>query len=304
MTRSSDLAHRFAPVMHLHPDEPYLPMGARDFVRGSRLALIGSPEPERYGVVAVFDPATGNWDFEPPDSHYYGLEVDALAGIGQAATPDDAPWNRRPFADEGPEDGNYFVLDHRSNRPTAPFDPAAPPPCYWFVQPWGDDTAISYWFFYGFSEFLPRIGHQGDWEHVTLRIRDDTLVGALFAVHEVKYWVKPRDLELEDGRLQIFSARARHATWWKEGDHSPGIEFFKDREKIEAVRGLPSLRIQDVTSRGLTWDLGRRLEPLADQPWRGFGGAWGRLGRSASTTGPLGAWQKRMLDPDEKVIQE
>lgn len=304
MNPVAELMRRFAPVMHLHPDEPYLPMSADAFIRDSRLCLVGKPEKSRYGVIAAFDPDTGNWQFNPKDGHHFGLGTEALAGIEQAVTTDEAAWHRRPHAGASPPDGNYFALEHRSSRPTGEFDPADPPPCYWYAQPWGEDTAISYWFFYGYSEFLANIGHQGDWEHVTLRIRDGELVGALFAVHEVKYYVQREELELVDGRPQIYSARARHATWWKEGDHSPGVEFFKDREKIEAVRGLPSLRIQDVTSRGLTWDVRDRLEALSEQPWRHYAGAWGRLGRSASTTGPLGAWQKRLLDPDEEVIKE
>ncbi len=304
MTPDHDLARRFAPVLHLHPGEPYLPMGADEFVRGSRLCLVQLPDPTRYVVVAAFDPETGNWQFNPEDGRHFGLSVPALGSIEQAGVPDGSAWSRRPFGSERPADGNYFVLQNRSSRPPGGFDPARPPPCYWHAQRWGDDTAISYWFFYGYSEFLGPIGHQGDWEHVTVRIRDGQLVGALFAVHEVKYFVRPDEMELEDGRLQIYSARARHATWWKEGDHSPGIEFFKDREKIEAVRGLPSLRIQDVTARGPAWDLRARLEPLSEQPWRTYGGAWGALGRSAATTGPLGAWQKRDLDPQEEVILE
>ncbi len=166
-------------------------------------------------------------------------------------------------------------------------------------------TWISYWFFYGFSRFLSRFAHQGDWEHVRIRIQDDHVGEALFAVHEHLYRVERRHLSFQGDALTAYSARSRHATWWKTGSFLP-LPLFQDTTPAEEVlsREDRALLEDETSNQGSVWDTRLNLAPLADQPWRRFAGAWGKAGKAAHGTGPLGPWQKRFLDPDREIVEE
>ena len=137
-----------------------------------------------------------------------------------------------------------------------------------------------------------------------LVIRGGEVVSGFYAVHEDTYYVEARDLEWRDGRLQVYSAKGRHATWWKEGHHMVGLSFLQKKEKIENLEMAAEAFLEDETAAGQAWDLRRSLQPLGEQPWRLFAGAWGRVGDAAHTTGPLGPWFKRRLDPRKEVILE
>jgi hypothetical protein len=305
MPTDHELAVEFAPVMNLHPGERYFPMDAEAFVTGCRLCLVQDRPRSGFERIAVLNLTERSWDLDPDESSHFGVPVSLLADWSQLHGPDDASWSRRPQDSSLAEDGQLFALEHHADKPSVPFDPSSPPTCYYHVQPWRDSTLISYWFFYGYSRFLAGFAHQGDWEHATLRVRDGELISGFYAVHEAKYYVEAEDLEFRDGRLQVYSAKNRHATWWKEGDHSPGIALFKDKEAIENLRSADRALIQDETARGgHVWDVRLDLKPLGEQPWRLYAGAWGKLGSGASGTGPLGPWYKRHLDPQDKVILE
>jgi Vacuolar protein sorting-associated protein 62 len=298
VSTEQEIAEKHAPILHLHPDEKYSPMDPETFLRSSRLWRVRDNR-----VVSAFDVPAKAWVETPERDRLFGLPVELLFGWEALHGPDDASWSRRPHDPTRAADGEQFALEHREVRPTAPFDPDRPPPCYYFVQSWKGSTLVSYWFFYGFSEFLGGIAHQGDWEHVSLVVRGDGTVGnGFFAVHEGKYFVEARDLSFRDGRLQTYSARGRHATWWKTGNHMIGLTFLQERDKIANLQ--PEAFLQDETAAGAAWDLRRNLRPLAEQPWRLFGGAWGKLGDAAPGTGPLGPWFKRLINPNEKVVLE
>lgn len=296
MSTEREVAEKHAPIMNLHPEEKYLPMDADKFVGESRLWRA-----QRNEAVAVFDPETKAW-VQPAEEGRFGVPVELLSGWEALYGPDNASWSRRPHDEPTADDGEQFALEHPSEKPTAPFDPDRPPPCYYYVQPWKGSTLVSYWVFYGYSQFLGPIAHQGDWEHASLVVHDGSVVSGFFAVHEGKYFVEAEDLEWRDGRLQIYSARSRHATWWKEGNHMVGLTFLQDKEMIAALSAEAIL--QDETAAGPRWDLRRNLLPLAEQPWRLFGGAWGKVGGAAHATGPLGPWFKRRINPREKVTLE
>jgi hypothetical protein len=291
-----EIAERFAPIMNLHPDEKYLPMDAEGFVRSSRLWRARENR-----AVSAFDVEATVWVPDPGKDRLFGVPLELLSRWDALQGPDDASWSRRPHDRRPAADGEQFALEHPAERPTSSFDPDRPPPCYYYVQPWKNSTLVSYWFFYGCSLFLGSIAHQGDWEHASLVIRDGAVVSGLFAVHEGKYFVEAEDLHWRDGRLQIYSAKGRHGTWWKEGDHMVGLTFLQDQDTIA---NLPEAVLQDETAAGTAWDLRLDLRPLAEQPWRRFGGAWGRVGDAPHSTGPLGPWFKRLVNPNEKVVLE
>ena len=138
MPTEQGMAEKFAPVMNLHPDEDYLPMDAADFVRGSRLWRVRANE-----GVSVYDVQGRRWDANPDNDSYFGCSVELLAGWDALHGPDDGSWSRRPHDESSASDGEQYALEHSSEKPTAPFDPVNPPPCYYYVQPWKDSTLIS-----------------------------------------------------------------------------------------------------------------------------------------------------------------
>jgi Vacuolar protein sorting-associated protein 62 len=293
-----EIAETHAPILYLHPDEKYSPMDPEAFLGRSRLWRVRDNR-----ALSAFDVSGKAWVQNPERDKLFGLSVELLSGWKALYGPDDASWSRRPHDHTPAADGEQFALEHPEVRPTAPFDPDRPPPCFYYVQSWKGSTLVSYWFFYGFSEFLGGIAHQGDWEHVSLVVRGDGTVGkGFFAVHEGKYFVETRDLSFRDGRLQAYSAKGRHATWWKKGDHMVGLTFLQRHDRIANLQ--PEAFLQDETAAGAAWDLRRNLQPLGEQPWRHFGGAWGRVGDAAHATGPLGPWFKRLINPNEKVVLE
>jgi hypothetical protein len=289
-----ELAERFAPILYLHPQEQYLPMHADEFVRSSRLWRGRGNR-----VSSVFDVEAKAWVPDPGGGRLFGVPVDLLSRWDLLHGPDDASWSRRPH-DHRFRRRRAVRLEHprRGRRRPSP-RPAAPATT---SQPWRGHTLVSYWFFYGFSQFLAWIAHQGDWEHASLVIRKDAVVSGFFAVHEGKYFVEADDLRWRDGRLQIYSAKGRHATWWKAGEHWVGLTFLQDQDRIGNLE--PEAVLQDETAAGPAWDLRLNLRPLAGQPWRLFAGARGKVGDAPHATGPLGPWFKRLINPDEKVVLE
>lgn len=104
--------------------------------------------------------------------------------------------------------------------------------------------------------------HDGDWEGVRIYLsRTRTPEHVHFFQHHGgagAAW---------DGRkrLDVFSAYASHASF---------------PSRVNAM--------DTAAGDGETWETSRRLENVRDQPWYGFGGAWGRVHRSSDGTGPLG----------------
>ncbi len=113
--------------------------------------------------------------------------------------------------------------------------------------------------------------HEGDWERITLYLdqldplgRPPSSVG--FYRHSTNTFRTWASVEKEGTHPIVYSAIGSHASL-----PSPGFGY------IDV--GDPD---------GPRWRTWERLESVLDQPWYGFGGAWGRVGRVRDSTGPLG----------------
>lgn len=112
--------------------------------------------------------------------------------------------------------------------------------------------------------------HEGDWERITIYLGADperspphAVVFYRHSTNTVRTW---SGVEKEGARPVVYAAIGSHASL-----PSPGFGF---------------IDVGDPNGpRWQTWD---DLAPAEDQPWYGFGGAWGRLGRVRESTGPLG----------------
>jgi Vacuolar protein sorting-associated protein 62 len=160
---------------------------------------------------------------------------------------------------------------------------------------------ITYWFFYGFSApagtkaaVAKNVGHEGDWERVTVRLSGKTATDIAYYQHggapqELRYAAVAK----RGTHPIVFSGRGSHASYSKAGLQT---------------------KFLDRTGRGREWRTWEFLADATKQPWFGYGGAWGvvrlvpkelqklKLG-PGEFTGPSGPCSKKpapdgwLLDP-------
>jgi hypothetical protein len=114
--------------------------------------------------------------------------------------------------------------------------------------------------------------HEGDWERVTVYLDRSDPEGApptdvAFYRHSTNTFRKWGGVAKEDGTHPLaFSAIGSHASL--------------------PTPGFGHIDVGDPD--GPRWRTWEDLASIVEQPWYGFGGAWGRVGRVRDATGPLG----------------
>jgi hypothetical protein len=177
------------------------------------------------------------------------------------------------------------------------FHQARPKPVaksYYHIIDTGLYIQIQYWLFYAWNETAHLGGgdvmalcgnHEGDWEHVSVRINRDKLSAAkssddyrnaiddlYFAQHQRSTETQRKYLRRNDKRLSfknaqvyIFSARGSHASYPSTGTWP-----------LLTVAGI-TLRDEN-DGKGLTLDLANALlEPVINTPWFAYAGHWGAI---------------------------
>ena len=142
--------------------------------------------------------------------------------------------------------------------------------------------ALQYWFFYPFNDFHRLGDHEGDWEHVTVRL-DAALrpIGAWYARHDVNApgaWYAWRELEREGDHPVVLAARGSHASYADPGD----VEWYDaacpTRRPAEAEgRRCAIWRTWDAACGGVL-PTGGRERPRAGAGFVRFAGRWGSPG--------------------------
>jgi hypothetical protein len=173
-------------------------------------------------------------------------------------------------------------------RPTVPV-------FFEFRRSAGGRLLLAYWFHYSFSRALVpgrkssegTFSHEGDWENVEILFDsdDETPDQILFYGHGAPHridWDAVCKVGVVDcpsperGHPIVYSALDSHATYATAGRHPvPRFEMLAP----------------DKTSAGGarwdSWEVPGGLRFATDQPWYGYGGAWGAASGSGSATGPL-----------------
>jgi hypothetical protein len=258
----------FAPKILLHPQEKYFPMNPLEFILISRFRY-----ERELGKDYGYNKILNDWvetDNKAPE--YYDMPLEVLKKFG--LNPDKT--NRRPKDKNRGKIGNVFLQP--DGKPPGNFNPTGNIPCYLY-QVDADNGYVfhQYWFFYGYNPSLVGIdlSHQGDWEDYTAVTQDGELVGAILAAHGKRTYYQRDRLEMDGEQIQVYAALGTHALYPQEGSYG---KFNTDR----ARKG------------GYAWDTSQNVEILAQQGWRDYAGAWGEVGELSATTGPLGAWYKRI----------
>ena len=113
--------------------------------------------------------------------------------------------------------------------------------------------------------------HEGDWERLTLYLDASDPEGAEpqsvgYYRHSTNTFKPWREVEKEGTHPVAYSAIGSHASL--------------------PTPGFGTIDVGDPE--GPHWRTWEELAPIIEQPWYGFGGAWGRIGRVREATGPFG----------------
>lgn len=281
-------------IVSIASDEKYYPMSATDFIILSRLRqhLGGGERDKGYnkdtGKFEVSDSKATNFYNIPchiVNSYYCKAQHKRLYNL--------RPLNKEMHYDVDSE-SNYFLQSFiqlvGNYKPTGRIPTYVNERDYISIETGKLTKYIDFWLFFGYDYALAEIAsikssHQGDWEHVKVKLVDNKIVGAWLSQHTSFKYYQAENLELtSDGKketLTVYCADGSHAIYPKGGVEYP-IYF------------LGTIADHDITTEmGVKWIITNCIEPLMSQPWVLFGGAWGEVGQRTDTTGPLGPWYKR-----------
>lgn len=182
------------------------------------------------------------------------------------------------------KEGLFLERDRISNRASSgnpPLSGIVTAPLFLDAAPVqtsaGSFVKVLLWFFYELNRWHGLLTHEGDWEHVTYLVDADLIKGlgppshVYFAQHnsgEIRPWSELEDSD--SGHPKMFVDPNGHPT-------------------------KPSVRNPaDYGPRWETWT--QAFKWIRDTPWCEYSGAWGEVGQTKHTTGPLGPWFKQDLD--------
>ncbi len=284
------LAERYAPVVWLHPKEEYQPLRVDSFLKASRLTWRTRKGNEK--EVAERGKLVARRLGRGCDQGCYSVG-------GYLAPELTRPYFERDRV-RGLERKRGFALDLAD--PQRRGEGADAPMLYEIgVRKAADELRITYWFFYGFSvpylsfreggKSVVPVSHEGDWENI------DVVLGlANGAPRRVEYaahggepqrvaWTAVERHGDDRTHPVAYSARNSHASY-----PTAAPRRTKDNELcLAGSTRLCSVELRDRGTRWAPWEKGDDgLVNAVDEPWYGFGGAWGKAGAVPDSTGPLG----------------
>jgi hypothetical protein len=245
---------RYAPLVWLHPKEQYQPVSAIYFISRSRLVW-------NRGLLRrdVIDP-----QISVSEMPRLGVSCEA-SGTCYEADDDGSTWlssqHTRPHNAGRDGLGKYHGFSLNYGGPEK--GPGGAAPAYYIYRP---RRYITYWLHYTFSSQFG-IKHEGDWEHITVLLDGKNRARRLqYFFHSCDDWAGMDG----DRRPEVFSALRSHATYLRAGPHAG------------------TCKGRDRTAKGTTWRTWRSLRNAEEEPWYGFGGAWGSMAKLSNRSGPLG----------------
>ena len=141
-------------------------------------------------------------------------------------------------------------------------------------------VSVLYWFFYIQNWFIIYT-HEGDWEHVTLYFEEKDFENGrgpswvYFASHNTGHVFRANDKKLtyeDNTHLHVYVSRFGHPS-------SPKVLRRRRADYRHKIK---------------TWE--QPIPLIEDFDWSTYCGAWGAVGESVHTTGPLGPFFKRNKD--------
>jgi hypothetical protein len=137
---------------------------------------------------------------------------------------------------------------------------------------------LQYWFLYAFNDAFWAFDHEGDWEHVTVRLdAAGRPVGAWFARHADASpgpWFAWESLAREDGHPVVLAARGTHASYAL-ADEAPAWERVCPERDLARAAGA-GCRVWRTSDVGHMVNVGERAAPRA--AFLAWPGRWGKTG--------------------------
>lgn len=320
-------ADAFAPQVHLYTREPAKPISAADFIGGSSLTMANEPCRLQETVAISAERLRMGRDEPAPALEIarlggprpYRWRVRAQDCEGHQSRAYATSQHTRPF-DTGrpaalrPHEGFYLDLLSARLLGTAEYRRDSGGqlvvdgvPAYYERRSarvdGGAGIQLDYWLLYGLDGYpgdtdaAYSLTNEGDWERVSVRLRRVggrgrwEPVAMVLRVNGEARQVPWESVELATGDAPtdgdvpthpvVYAARGNHAPYPDAGRTAVRHEVDRDR----------SFRFVDVRRSCADcprWDTWARLLPVRDQPWYGYGGAWGAVGSSSAGSGPLG----------------
>jgi hypothetical protein len=319
---TGDPARAFAPLVHLYENERAKPIGAMQFLEGSSLGMSNDPcfLTETVAVSAMRlrikrdEPAPVLYPRRLAERDAYRTKVQNPDCVGRQRRSYGTGQHTRPFdagrpAGMHPKEGFFLNLLtdrlHGMARYVRDGDQlrVAGMPVYYDRRTERVDGSpgvrITYWLLFGLDAYpegspAASLTHEGDWERISVLLRRGPRADAWRPV-SVRYHAhgSARDVPWEsvevargsaDGPAShpvAYAAGGNHALYPRDGDTT-----------IARVRD-DGARVRTVDRHGScsdcpTWSTWEILLPARRQPWYGYGGAWGAVGPSDATSGPIG----------------
>jgi hypothetical protein len=156
---------------------------------------------------------------------------------------------------------------------------------------------IQYWFFYAYNRTFQSTGtasHEGDWERIAIDLEGGHPTRVAFYRHDCAPAIVPwSEVEKADGFGNASAGGTHPISYSALGRHGN----FAHVDSGSKATCRSSVLGDDSVGAGTRWRTWNRLASLGSRSWYGYGGAWGEVGTTGDTTGPLGPYPGRKLPP-------
>lgn len=275
----AEVIRAYAPLVHLHPNEDFMPMSASRFVALSELKWSHGGNCQDHtkvsrGQIDAAKLGGGGYHDQAEVSDLPACEVADRDYSSQELT---RPWDSKNPIPHQPE--GFFLEFPDSQRAG---DLGSAPVYYEYVH----KKSVTFWFFYAFNDAPGKeiFNHEGDWEKISIQLDSTNRARrvALFQ-HDGHCVLDFKDVKGYRGHPEVYAAIGTHATYPMPGRWP-----------------LPAGQVDRTAGEGggLRWETYRR-EADVHQPWYNFGGAWGEVGGTATPPAgtPLPAFQSERTGP-------
>ncbi|MEP7021594.1 MAG: Vps62-related protein [Pseudonocardiales bacterium] len=250
-----DVIMQYAPSVYLYSTDIYRPAIAKDFVARSNLRWAHDQSCADHQLAS-----RGNVDIAKLGNGGYRHQT---ANSWPVCAHNDQWYTTtaytRPRSGVVSGEGFFLDLDNAARRGVG-----RTAPVFYEYQA---HQFVTYWFFYAFNDAITTVAdHEGDWERVTVRLDAyNHATQVAYFIHSGYCTLPWSGVASVNSHPVAYSALGTHASYPTGGGHD-----------------------LDRTDQGPSWSTWNNLLNVRDQPWYRYGGAWGEVGETSESTGPVG----------------
>ena len=158
--------------------------------------------------------------------------------------------------------------------------------------------SIQYWIFYAYNDFVGSANHEGDWEHINVRLNaSHQIEGVWYAQHGSTTLYSPGQISWYGSHPQVWVADGSHASYVSEADCDYAFSEAVDNScwtsdsnrwftwgggpNDSGLHGAGLINVGELPN-------GTTHRPMPGQEWIRYSGRWGEKGNFDKTSGPPG----------------